>query len=866
MESSDPIIIDGQRFYSDRFYLNAPTGLPYYNNPLDIQTQEKQEHSNPNRNVGENRKCDCQLQPPLFDRARLIENLDLKAAIVGTYVLDPHWISREMPSLFPPSSLLQNCMRGMATRTCSTDSVNMENNHEVKIGRNSSDSSAKTRGSMDVNTDNCHLNKKQIPTLLLHGHKGLRNSMQQKWQKVQKMQKKMKNKEERDPTISNNFSKKRKRDHDQKREVICIDDDSSDEIDSSNQTHDGPNNHDIVRKKKSDVLNLDRGSIKKKGNRIEKLALKHRKKLFCEPNFLGSDQKEQSCTDRKRNLLQNKRRKRMENDCDENYMKKEMKVFGGSVHVTQILPQWIPPKDPSSIETKTDNDKIRASHNSEISTTKQHVIELIDSSDEEKKVNQDSSIKTEEKNKEDSERGKAQKKRCMGVYHPKFMILFEQSGSIVVLVSTSNLTRPQGVDGTWLQRFYPNNVSRECSSTSQKMNRDACCGGSDFGFVLCDFLQRQSDATEKGGMTPTAFLKHYLEIPSLVNLRKKYAFHTANVHLISTVPGLHPGRFGAKYLSKVHGVHVDRCDRRIFYGPQRVADVLHKCSSVPNPWLPSKYLTKSDKLIVQTTSFGAKWDKKNFLEMVGQYMGLDDPKQSNIDLSELINQVNIVWPSKKMMDDIQDEMDLKCRRVNGDEILEESFEHFAFLTSDTFNLIDQECLSRMTKYEEQSPSLLPHTMSPHIKSYARLMAKKNLSDSNIIRTEDKDTNFAWFMLTSACLSRGAQGHAEKDFNFEGLDEKSYLNFELGVLFCSRLQDNPLTDRLYRSYPKFTCSCHLTSKVINLPIPYKVHSTPYQPHNELDFDEDPHLNKISLKSVVKGNMALTPLGKKVRNSF
>ena len=68
----------------------------------------------------------------------------------------------------------------------------------------------------------------------------------------------------------------------------------------------------------------------------------------------------------------------------------------------------------------------------------------------------------------------SRKKRCMGVFHPKFMLLFERSGSIVVLISTSILTRPQDVDGTWLQRFYPNDLGaidhHESATKKNKQN------------------------------------------------------------------------------------------------------------------------------------------------------------------------------------------------------------------------------------------------------------------------------------------------------------------------------------------------------------------------------------------------------------
>ena len=40
----------------------------------------------------------------------------------------------------------------------------------------------------------------------------------------------------------------------------------------------------------------------------------------------------------------------------------------------------------------------------------------------------------------------ARRKSCVGVHHPKYMLLFGRYGSVVITVSTSNLTSPSEVD------------------------------------------------------------------------------------------------------------------------------------------------------------------------------------------------------------------------------------------------------------------------------------------------------------------------------------------------------------------------------------------------------------------------------------
>ena len=795
LSSSSFIEIDGVRFYSDRFYLNAPTGLPYYNKDIIFKSKTSCKQNKA-------KKCQCQQQPPLFDRSRLIQSLDLKAAIVGTYTFDPQWISKEIPALFPLPT----------TSTCSND-------------------------------------KKCIPTLLLHGHQSIGNENVQKRrmnkknddvllfqnQKYHQQNDGTNNKVksiDKCETVGYNkaeIEKKRKRERNENgniynginhnpfgKEVICIDTDSDDE--STSQIK-------MTRKKNNKIVP------------IEKIASIHKKKLFVEPTFESIQMQSNDSTKRQSTQNGNNNTNKTSNKIKDN-----VNIFGKSVHVTQVLPQWIPPNEPKSIEKTTNKTSI----------SQDNIIVIDSSSDEDDCLQNDLGM------------SKHRKKRCMGVFHPKFMLLFEKSGSIVVLVSTSNLSRPRSVDGTWMQRFH--RVKE--SGTRKDINHNDSCDGSDFGFVLCDLLQRQSDAAGSGEMTPVQFLNQYLGITKLMDFCKLFSFHEANVHLISVVPGSHPGRFGAQHLSKMHGLEDDnRFDRRVFYGPQRVSDILHKCSSVSNPWLPSQILSHDDKLIVQTTSFGAKWNKGRFYEMVRQYMGFDDPKQNNIDLNNLINNVNIIWPSKTFMEKVENEVRVKCDRLECEEELGDDFyEHFTFLSSESFNLLDQDCLSRMTKYDAIDSSLFTIKTSPHIKSYARVMTNYQCNKDDNLNNNHQD--LAWFLLTSACLSRGAQGQAEKIQSFQGRDEKSYLNFELGVMFCSRLQNNHETDRLYRSYDSTgECTCDRSPSIIKLPIPYSLKSPTYQQNDgELDFDEDPFLHEISLSSAVKGNMALTPFGKKIRNAY
>ena len=123
------------------------------------------------------------------------------------------------------------------------------------------------------------------------------------------------------------------------------------------------------------------------------------------------------------------------------------------------------------------------------------------------------------------------------------MLLFEKSGSIVVVISTANMTSQRSVDGSWVQRF------ERCSKDGSEFADIAIdklrekCDGSDFGYILSDFLQKQSEAAKLNQMLPIQFLRKYVgQFDILDDLRRKYQFDRASVHLVSTVPGIHPGR------------------------------------------------------------------------------------------------------------------------------------------------------------------------------------------------------------------------------------------------------------------------------------------------------------------------------------
>ena len=154
---------------------------------------------------------------------------------------------------------------------------------------------------------------------------------------------------------------------------------------------------------------------------------------------------------------------------------------------------------------------------------------------------------------------------------------------------------------------------------------------------------------------------------------------------------------------------------------------------------------------------------------------------------------------------------------------------------------------------------------------------------------DTKEYISWFLLTSACLSRGAQGQPTPYRGFES-DSISYANFELGVLFSTKLLGDRINDRQYVYNPVLKgCQCgagkrwykdllrgqkenERTSeppeflqsvRKVHLPIPYRLRCIPYQQDPESDFlSHTPFMHEVLEGTGDVGNMKLTPYGQKV----
>jgi len=844
------IIIDGKSYYSDRFYLNEP-----------LTTTKNKNHAT---------------QPPLFNRKRLIESLDLIAVIVSTYKLDVQWLQYELPMLFPKPS------NTTATTSCDNDNSiptlvlhghrGLHNQQHMKNKERIF--KASNHSKQNINKNGTYHNKKEFITL-----KNTNNNGNQKISK---------NPNQRVNNVNISALQNNTYQHQQQRNEIIeiVDDDKVSNDDNDDECQ-------VIQ-----CINNNYGS-----KRIKSLAMKHDKALYQSPIY-----KQGTHTDDDTDCEHEEDETAVVVGDDSptkngNKQISQTLLFGKSVHLTEILPRFIPQPEEHyrsclirKREVKKEQKVSLSTNNENENKTNNHIINLVDTDDDTDDKSTTKGSKTTIAIGIDSSTVFL-RKSTVGVHHPKYMLLFEKSGSIIVIVSTSNLTcSSSAIDASWIQRFG--------KTTSNPTDTN------DFGHVLSDFLQKQSNAAQEGQMLPLHFLQRYVNIYSWNEFSCKYQFDTANVHLISTVPGIYNGN---NYNTQQRAANIRRNPKRqtaniVLYGPQRVSEITSKLKlkrdilRTPNSIRATNELNGSnntDRLLLQTTTFGSDW-KSHYFENLGRiYMNLDHTTNNLMgnakmnantnksyhasiaqgranrrqhqqqQQSNVLDRMDVVWPSMEFIESLN--ASISQTRKNNSLSKKKCCTTTTFLSTKSFNSIDLACISRMVQYEP-CPSLpvLLQSLPPHIKTISRILGEpqNTTSQSNItndeyhneqkkMRKEGTNTvsDFAWIMLTSACLSRGAQG-MPVEIGDDSNNTMTYSNFELGVLFCSRLEGNHETDKLYCSLiPSFKSCCPnernikgevsdhhhhpYRGRLIPLPIPYLTRPLPYQPDpEEADFCQTP----------------------------
>lgn len=479
----------------------------------------------------------------------------------------------------------------------------------------------------------------------------------------------------------------------------------------------------------------------------------------------------------------------------------------------------------------------------------------------------------------------------LGVHHPKFMLLLEQSGSLVVLVTTANLTPTKTVEGTWIQRFHPvrrrkNQKTVSVASSTENNHQN------DFGAVLQDFVTKLREASERPTLVDEFMVQHFGCL--LSDLAASFHFHTAQVYLVPVVPGDYPGPSSGKTSNTDN-------KRQYFYGHQRVQHVLNQMArDTPRNSKRTRDKTKSDRLVLQPTSLGADWTRQNFSSLVRGYMGYPTSCEERND-HWVCGQADVVWPSDKLIASLSggQTLDNILHAAEGDatHAVSEAVGYggsFVFNSSETFNRSEWEILKRMCQFKNTIPQQVRPKV-PHFKSVARIITNHDAEVFKQIRPGEADTYFSWFLLTSACLSHGAQGvpvdtknNLENYADAPEYDLVGYRNFELGVMFTSNIlrphvaarrsidtHRKQKKQRLYCFQP-YECSCsspssnHRVDRVslVHLPVPYNLRPESYF-HTEDDEEdlpremkETPFFHSILPTSRCSGNMLMTPFGRQV----
>lgn len=948
------------RFYADRFYLDAPTSLLEYQVDKSNQSSsssssssfitreisycnkcgEKREQPPPRIRYDHNRnRLPTEIpsdehnphhhRPPLFNRAEFINSLDLAAAIVGTYTIgDMEYLSETYPKLFPSSSA-----------TLSTDD---------SLGRTTSS-----------------YHKSHVPTLVLHGQKGFYLEKKEKAKVMNDVKTIIKNEREeveamhlrgggssqssmqsKSPTIQQSpLERRTKHDENDEEDLRRKNSDDNDVKQEAGKetklnflTFEGakvklPSTPKRKRKGRNKRMKLDEEEVaesEESSIQVENVLYmgakseEHHEVMKVPPTKNHATKTNIPFALAPTDLLHNvpppagpkapidslnsdyydSSQDNMIRPGDDEEIANRARwgqiqptpLFGGEVFFTRVFPGWIrPPEKFKTCDAKrcmVPEEMVSAPHtenesNVGYSDDEEYAYESkYDKMMDERQGSKNPDLKTE-----------------VGVHHPKYFLLFEKSGSVVVIISTSNLTPQTALDGSWVQRFD----ARHESQYDEYNRSDVDLGmPSDFGTILTDFLTKQSDATANGSMLPDIFLRRYVKGLSLSGLRTRYKFEDAQVHLVSTVPGHHKGSVPRKGLDSALSTYKPH----ITYGPQRVSFILSRLldayhmqwannskksrRSVGPMWIPKKLWPAMEQLVVQPTSLGGNWSRESLEEVVAKYLQKDTEEGTKDDLLE---ELDIIWPSEDFFASMKEKRyavwDLNkhtkaasiiSRRMKAEKKKPIRERLHVFLSSDSFAELDRSVISRMALFEPSHPLQMPFTSSSlHIKSIYRLLDLNDHQHSQSSDcTEAKAKEFFWFMLTSACLSKGAQGKATVRRGPEEHDEMSYSNFELGVLFCSRLQEYD-SDRLYVYDPQLKgCQCGSKEKnhkarlrnstpnnplfldcvrKIHLPVPFKIRATSYQTDKDYDFFcATPYLHEVT--DGTKGNMKLTPYGQKL----
>lgn len=485
-----------------------------------------------------------------------------------------------------------------------------------------------------------------------------------------------------------------------------------------------------------------------------------------------------------------------------------------------------------------------------------------------------------------------------GVHHAKYMLVFVETG-VYVAISSGNVSAQLSLDATWTQYFR--RTERSVAQTN------------DFGEVLEDFLSHQADqilvrhcdSAPREVPNLMSWLRLNLKLGKGRSLASMFDWNAASVDLVTTVPGSDRQFMSQDELKEIYekssrarntiSGQCERCCKRIRkdrvplrlwtastsvqrrlsfssshaalefasfsgnvcydaelfvlendlcysssplvrvkYGAERLRDILaQRQSSLP------RVLTMDDIVIVQPTAISNGIDIRYMSYLLSCML---TGTHWSIDWFE---SWKLLWPTH----DFVTELKKHCKSAGCG----------LFLFSNSLKQMKEDVHDQFYTYD---PSVAPifcgitEEKAPHIKSYSRVMSTSkstsSITSSSVSGSMCSCTNLAWFLLTSACLSKGANGEEMSASICEICGHLNhgchlYKNFEIGVLFHSSRQ------RQYRALSS-SCRFHSTDCSLKtkgridcntyvLPVPYDICSeTKYC--SDLEFQIKPFMKSTN----------------------
>ena len=333
--------------------------------------------------------------------------------------------------------------------------------------------------------------------------------------------------------------------------------------------------------------------------------------------------------------------------------------------------------------------------------------------------------------KDEEEDSEGEAKAIPGVHHAKYLIVFVEGG-LWLAITSANLTPHSAVDGTW-HHFFPITPSAQRNNPTPHPPRN------DFGEVLEDFINHQTLQMRRN-------LRQFAEFSAIdwirsfvgpVSLANSYDYSSADVALVSTVPG----RFN--FSDEGKSSSFDRCIvcaaeanttqfSKARYGLERMRVLIRG--------MEIKSSSPEERLYLQPTSIGAI-TQAYMASILSHLMPERYWDASHLGLLRQ-ESYRLLWPSSEFMGG--------CGNHQSEEG-SDSFEELGglFLDPSSLAAMEPDIHSQMFTYRAITKY---HGVSPHIKTYLRLLRR---SPRDIVN--DKRCSCAsllWCLLSSACLSTG----------------------------------------------------------------------------------------------------------------